>query len=416
MNFAVDLMMMKSMNKDGKNDKKVLSTIYDINGENLFCLSDEAAIKYYETVNFLKENNKEPSLENVKKVIDVFLKEYDPFYKLLSPKKYTQSYIEHIQKIKKKKLMQVLMESAGFVYMGYQIYNSMKKLNTTSKLKYIPLIVIVLYVSINLFNAYYANYTKKEYNIVKGIRSRLSDISGNVYVQISEIHKINSKASSLFYEMLKSKTEIIIKYIDNKDNKDNKNNVILDSDEIGIELSKLEEIERQIVPSAFINKSNLFMEDDASANVFSIPNNGDRIKHSAVPELFPQENVVIEIDDKSVTSVTSVKSVQSVNQENIIELTKVEDDKLSVTEEILEEIKNEIQLEEEQQKEKSIEEKEIITQKEEQVNQVEQEEIIEEKPKRKGRQPAKQTKTTKSKQTENTKKSKTTKAKQNKKK
>ncbi len=194
MNFAVDLMMMKSMNKDGKNDAKSLSTIYDINGDNLFCLNGDGAVKYYETVNFLKENNKEPTLENVKRVFDMFLKEYDPFFRLLSPKKYTQSYIEHIEKLKKKRVMQVLMESVGFIYMAYQIFNSMKKLNSTSKFKYIPLIGIVLYVSINVFNAYYANYTKKEYNIVKILRPRLNDTSGNIYVQIPEIQKINSKA------------------------------------------------------------------------------------------------------------------------------------------------------------------------------------------------------------------------------
>ena len=114
MNFALDLMMMKSMNK---NDGKALSTIYDINGENLFCLSGEGAIKYYETINFLKENNKEPTLENVRRVFDCFLTQYDPFFRLLSSKKYTQSYIEHIEKLKKKRLMQVLMESVGFVFL-----------------------------------------------------------------------------------------------------------------------------------------------------------------------------------------------------------------------------------------------------------------------------------------------------------
>ena len=170
---------MKSMNK---NDTKSLSTIYDIDGDNLFCLGGDGAIKYYETVNFLKEHNKDPTLENVRRVFDMFLKEYDPFFRLLSPKKYTQSYIEHIEKLKKKRMIQVLMESFGFVYMAYQIFSSLKKINTTSKYKYIPLVGIVLYVAINVFNAYYANYTKKEYNIVKTLRPRLNDTSGNVYV------------------------------------------------------------------------------------------------------------------------------------------------------------------------------------------------------------------------------------------
>lgn len=370
MNFAVDLMMMKSMNK---NDGKALSTIYDIDGENLFCLNGEVAVKYYESINFLKDNNKEPTLENVKRVFDIFLKEYDPFFRLLCSKK----YIEHIEKLKKKRLMQVAMESVGFVYMAYQIFNSMKKLNSTSKFKYIPLIAIVLYVAINLFNAYYTNYTKKEYNIVKTLRVRLNDISGNVYLQIPEIGKINSKTSSLFYEMLKNKSETILKYVDNPtsvnkmaiQNKVNTeissqtqltNKTNTDSDnEIGIELSKLEEIEKQLVP-----------------------------------ELFPQETIMIEIDDKSVEN---TNKEEIINIENIQDI-KLEDDKLSATEELLEEIKEEIKQEEEQEKINNNNKKQELIQVDELVE-------VKEQPKRKGRQPTKpktttkQTKTTKSKQT-----------------
>jgi len=350
MNFAVDLMMMKSMNKDGKNDAKSLSTIYDINGDNLFCLNGDGAVKYYETVNFLKENNKEPTLENVKRVFDMFLKEYDPFFRLLSPKKYTQSYIEHIEKLKKKRVMQVLMESVGFIYMAYQIFNSMKKLNSTSKFKYIPLIGIVLYVSINVFNAYYANYTKKEYNIVKILRPRLNDTSGNIYVQIPEIQKINSKASSLYYEMLKNKSETILKYVDNPNNtnntnkvNNNKENIIEDDSEIGIEMCKLEEIERQLVP-----------------------------------ELFPQDIILIEIesniDDKSVD-----KEEKEINLEDI---------KLTVKEELLEEIKEENEQEIKQEIEQEIKEEEKVNsvQKIEQVELKEEQVELKEEPKKRGRQ------------------------------
>ncbi len=347
MNFALDLMMMKSMNK---NDGKALSTIYDINGENLFCLNGEGAIKYYETINFLKENNKEPTLENVRRVFDIFLKEYDPFFRLLSSKKYTQSYIEHIEKLKKKRVMHVLMESVGFVYMAYQIFNSMKKLNTTSKYRYIPLIGIVLYVAVNVFNAYYTNYTKKEYNIVKTLRSRLNDTSGNIYVQIPEIQKINSKASSLYYEMLKNKLEIIIKYVDNPikintDTDTQSNNK--DNSEIGIEMSKLEEIEKQLVP-----------------------------------ELFPQEVIVIEIESKSDNQTVDKEEEKEINLENIQSL-NVDNDKLSVTEELLEEIKNEIEQEEKQEKVNSVEKKQIEEKMEENVKQVDVD--LKEEPKKRGR-------------------------------
>ncbi len=378
MNFALDLMMMKSMNK---NDGKALSTIYDIDGDNLFCLNGDAAIKYYETVNFLKENNKEPTLENVRRVLDIFLKEYDPFFRLLSTKKYTQSYVEHIEKLKKKRLMQVLMESAGFVYMAYQIFNSMKKLGTNSKLKYIPLIGLVLYVLFNIFNAYYANYTKKEYNIIKAFRPRLNDISGNVYVQIPEIEKINSKASSLYYEMLKNKLETIINYVENPtinkkvNNKINldisENKIVSDDADIGIEMSKLEEIERKVVPSAFTNKSDLIMEDVANVNAFS-----------TIPELFPQESIVIEIESKS-----DEKSVHKENEK------ENDNDNLSVTEEILEEIQKE---NEQENKQENKQDDLISVKKEEEKVQ----EVNNEQPKRKGRQStkAKVTKQTKSKQ------------------
>jgi hypothetical protein len=395
MNFAVDLMMMKSMNK---NDTKSLSTIYDIDGDNLFCLGGDGAIKYYETVNFLKEHNKDPTLENVRRVFDMFLKEYDPFFRLLSPKKYTQSYIEHIEKLKKKRMIQVLMESFGFVYMAYQIFSSLKKINTTSKYKYIPLIGIVLYVAINVFNAYYANYTKKEYNIVKTLRPRLNDTSGNVYVQISEIQKINSKASSLYYEMLKNKSEQILKYVDNpilhkQEKVSNKtNNVFEDDSEIGIEMSKLEEIERQFVPSAFINKPDLFVED------------------VIVPELFPQETILIEIESKSCDKSIDKEEEKEINLENIQNV-NIEDDKLSVTEELLEEIEQEIEQEikQEQQQEK--------------INSVEKEQIDEnkeielEEPKKRGRRnntTQSKPKQTKPKQTKQTKQTKP-KSKQNKK-
>ncbi len=378
MNFALDLMMMKSMNK---NDGKALSTIYDIDGDNLFCLNGDAAIKYYETVNFLKENNKEPTLENVRRVLDIFLKEYDPFFRLLSTKKYTQSYVEHIEKLKKKRLMQVLMESAGFVYMAYQIFNSMKKLGTNSKLKYIPLIGLVLYVLFNIFNAYYANYTKKEYNIIKAFRPRLNDISGNVYVQIPEIEKINSKASSLYYEMLKNKLETIINYVENPtinkkvNNKINldisENKIVSDDADIGIEMSKLEEIERKVVPSAFTNKSDLIMEDVANVNAFS-----------TIPELFPQESIVIEIESKS-----DEKSVHKENEK------ENDNDNLSVTEEILEEIQKE---NEQENKQENKQDDLISVKKEEEKVQ----EVNNEQPKRKGRQStkAKVTKQTKTKQ------------------
>jgi hypothetical protein len=358
MNFAVDLMMMKSMNK---NDTKSLSTIYDIDGDNLFCLGGDGAIKYYETVNFLKEHNKDPTLENVRRVFDMFLKEYDPFFRLLSPKKYTQSYIEHIEKLKKKRMMQVLMESFGFIYMAYQIFNSLKKINTTSKYKYIPLIGIVLYVAINVFNAYYANYTKKEYNIIKTLRPRLNDTSGNVYIQIPEIQKINSKTSSLYYEMLKNKSETILKYVDNpilhkqekvnnKTNNQQTNNVFEDDSEIGIELSKLEEIERQFVP-----------------------------------ELFPQETILIEIESKSCDKSIDKEEEKEINVEHVniehvnVEHVNIEENKLSVTEELLEEIKHEIEQEEQQEEQQE----KINSVEEEQIN--ENKEIELEEPKKRGR-------------------------------
>lgn len=365
MNFAVDLIMMKSMNKNGG---KEVSTIYNTDGENLFCLNGDDAVKYYETVNFLKENNKESTLENVRRVCDIFLKEYDPFFRLLSPKKYTKSYTEHIEKLKKKYLMQVGMESVGFLYMGYQIFNSIQKFNSTSKLKYIPLVVIVLYVVFNLFNTYNANYTEKEYNIIKLLTPKLIGISNNVYVQIPEIEKINSKTSSLFYEMLKNKSEIILKYVDNPDNQ---NNTIIDKAEVGIDLSRLKEIEKQFVPSS--------LEDVAK-----------------VPELFSQESILIEIEEDNMVDINKI------NQINLQNVT-IEDDKLSVTEEILEEIKIENKIEnkneiEEQEKIKSVDEKDIEEYKEE------EKEIIEEKPKRKGRQP-------KAKQPTSVKKQKATKSK-----
>jgi hypothetical protein len=355
MNFAVDLMMVKSMNK---NSGKEVSTIYNTDGENIFCLNGDDAIKYYETVIFLKENNKESTLENVRRVIDIFLKEYDPFFRLLSPKKYIQSYIEHIEKLKKKRLIQVAMESVGFIYMSYQIFNSIKKLTTTSKLKYIPLIGIVIYVAFNLFNAYYANYTEKEYNIVKTLKPKLADVSGNVYVQIPEIEKINSKVSSLFYEMLKNKSETILKYVDNPNNtnntnkvNNNKENIIEDDSEIGIEMCKLEEIERQLVP-----------------------------------ELFPQDIILIEIesniDDKSVD-----KEEKEINLEDI---------KLTVKEELLEEIKEEneqeikqeIKQEIEQENEQEIKQEEKVNsvQKIEQVELKEEQVELKEEPKKRGRQ------------------------------
>ncbi len=392
MNFALDLMMMKSMNK---NDGKALSTIYDINGENLFCLNGDAAVKYYETVIFLKENNKEPTLENVRRVFDSFLTQYDPFFRLLSSKKYTQSYIEHIERLKKKRMMQVAMESVGFVYMAYQIFNSLKKINRTSKYRYIPLIAIVLYVAVNVFNAYYTNYTKKEYNIVKTLRPRLNDTSGNIYVQIPEIQKINSKASSLYFEMLKNKSEIILKYVDNPTNinkmgiptkvnipnKNDKENIVENDSEIGIEMTKLEEIERQLVP-----------------------------------ELFPQETIIIEIetnlDDKSINKQEQEEEQeeeqeQEQEQDNKINLediqnVNIEDDKLSVTEELLEEIKHEIEQEEQQEKQQ------------EKINSVEKiqqielkEDELKEEPKKRGRRvnnttqsKQKQTKPTQSKPTQ----------------
>jgi hypothetical protein len=399
MNFAVDLIMMKSMNKNGG---KEVSTIYNTDGENLFCLNGEDAIKYYETINFLRENNKDTTLENVRRVVDIFLKEYDPFFRLLSPKKYIQSYREHIEKIKKKRLMQVGMESVGFLYMGYQIFNSIKKFNSTSKLKYIPLVVIVLYVVFNLFNTYNANYTEKEYNILKTLKSKIVDISGNVYVQIPEIEKINSKTSSLFYEMLKNKSEIILKYVDNPDKtkshknniENNKSNITSDETEIGIELSKLEELEKKLVPSAFMNKPDLFIE-----NV------------TKVPELFSQESILIEIEEDNTVDNSLDNSVDNsldnsldnnkFNQE-YIQNVQVEDDKLSITEEILEEIKNEIEQEQQQEQIQEPKQIKLVNDKEIQEEQKEQPaEIIKEKPKRKGRQsntiPTKKTKAVKTK-------------------
>ena len=136
MNLAVDFIMSKSLKKD---DGKKLSKIYDMNGKKIYCINGENAVKYYEMVNFLKENDLEPTIENVKRLMSSFLYHYDPVKKC--PFELNTSYTQHISKLKKKRMMQICMESVGLLYMGYQIHSSMNKMYPKSKLKYIPLLV-----------------------------------------------------------------------------------------------------------------------------------------------------------------------------------------------------------------------------------------------------------------------------------
>ncbi len=337
--FALDLVMMNKV----KNNTNNLSSIYDITGKNIKCINTDIATRFYEMIIFLKTNKLEPTQQNVSKLCSGFIRNYDPILKPLSSQD-LDLFRNHIGYLKKSELMKVGMEYVGLLYMGYQLYVSVSKISKNKKLKFIPVILIVAIIVFQLIKTYKKNYIEQEFNIIDRLSETLNNINEDVYLNLPNINNIGK--SSLFFEMLTAKKDIFINYVKQQEVKQEvkQEQIFANNPDAGIEMSKFEVIEKQLLPELFLTQISV---DDESVKLDEKEPVQEQVQEEQHDIILMSDSKPEEVNEQSQEPVQEV--AQEVAQEPVQEVAQ------EVAQEAVQEVAQEVEQEVEQEPAQEVE-------------------------------------------------------------
>jgi len=188
MDFMIKYMLQSKM----KNNNRKQINICNKSGEECFLLNESMSKKYIELLDFFKE--KEIKNYKINNVADIINKEFKNNYE------YTYRIDNHVKNLRNMDLLESLLEIAPLLYGSYEIYKSLKKLN--SKIKFLPFFLVLIYMVYLLHKKMSTDYIKKEITELRQLGIiLLNNRNKELCLELPRNYKPNN---TLLYELLQN--------------------------------------------------------------------------------------------------------------------------------------------------------------------------------------------------------------------
>ena len=188
-------------------EKKQYMNICKKNGEKYLFIDTPLSVKYMELYDFINKNH----IKNVDKNTDVF----DLI--LFISKQYSNTNLNsisvfdnHIKTLRNDELWNTFLNIGSLCYTTYQIYSFLKKTQPDNKLKYVPILLFVLYIGYLLYTTFSINFIDREIEDLQKLGWLLKNSSENSDVCLN-LPKNYKRTNSLFSEMLNFKKNEVVK-------------------------------------------------------------------------------------------------------------------------------------------------------------------------------------------------------------
>ena len=195
MDFAFQMML------DKKTNKKPLNFL-NKNGDEFLCIEESMAKKYFNIRSFLLENNCEFNDNNIIKVLELIKNEYMHTYE-----KYN-SFENYVKELRNNELLKKSYEIFPLMYAVYEICKTIKRIYPNSKMFYIPIILLIIYIIFAIREAFNTNYIEREIKELEKLRLLLNSNTKEITLCLPKNYKITK--NNILYEMLYIKKNMII--------------------------------------------------------------------------------------------------------------------------------------------------------------------------------------------------------------